>query len=209
MKRILIVVSAILVFSLWGCVTPELANIPNKSEEAFIVVEDIPTNIEINKTLIQLKDRLEKRTVENFNLLVEKLNSRSEEEKEDLEIIEENYTEEYIEYTDYSANYSGVTGYYGDGGEVLYGENGPTRYMPGYYDGRKETYYSSNVLPHYRMNEWTVDDEGFYRTDEGYYVVGVGLGEMNIGDTFETGKGTAIVMDYGYTENITDFYTNW
>jgi hypothetical protein len=31
---------------------------------------------------------------------------------------------------------------------------------------------------------------------------------MNIGDTFETGKGTAIVMDYGYTENITDFYTN-
>lgn len=100
--------------------------------------------------------------------------------------------------------------YYGDGTDAAYGENGPTREMPGYHDGRKETYYSSNVLPHYRMGEWTVDDDGFYRTTEGHYVVGVGIGEgYEIGDTFEGGRGTCVVMDYGYTENITDYYTNW
>lgn len=100
--------------------------------------------------------------------------------------------------------------YYGDGTDAAYGENGPTREMPGYHDGRKETYYSSNVLPHYRMGEWTVDDDGFYRTTDGYYVVGVGIDEgYEIGDTFEGGRGTCVVMDYGYTENITDYYTAW
>ena len=102
---------------------------------------------------------------------------------------------------------------YGSGG-AEYGENGPTRYMPGYYDGHKETYYSSNVLYHSRTPEWTVDDEGFYRTDEGYYVVGVGYDEFTTtrpeGTLIETGKGTAIVCDTGYTnEPIVDFYTNW
>ena len=82
--------------------------------------------------------------------------------------------------------------------------------MPGYYDGRKETYYSSQVLPHYRMDEWTVDEEGFYRDSQGRYVVGVGIDEgYSIGDEIETGKGTAVVMDYGYTIGITDFYTDW
>ena len=60
------------------------------------------------------------------------------------------------------------------------------------------------------MNEWTVDDEGFYRDDQGRYVVGVNEDEgYNIGDEIETGRGTGVVMDYGCDENITDFYTNW
>lgn len=92
----------------------------------------------------------------------------------------------------------------------MYGENGPTRQMPGYHDGRKETYYSSNVLHHYRTDEWTVDADGFYRTDEGYYVVGVTYGDYELGDTFEGGKGTCYVADFGWTdEPITDYYTNW
>lgn len=76
-----------------------------------------------------------------------------------------------------------------------------------YYDGRKETYYSSNVAYHYRTNEWTLDDEGFYRTDEGYYVVAAS--DMEQGTTFEGSKGTCIVLDSGCAEGVTDYYVGW
>ncbi len=34
------------------------------------------------------------------------------------------------------------------------------------YNGRRETYYSSNVLYHYRTGEWTQDSVGFWRDSE-------------------------------------------
>lgn len=76
-----------------------------------------------------------------------------------------------------------------------------------YHDGRTETYYSSNVLYHYRTNEWSVDSEGFYRTDEGYYVVAAS--DMAQGTTFEGSKGTCIVLDSGCSEGVTDYYVKW
>lgn len=76
-----------------------------------------------------------------------------------------------------------------------------------YHDGRTETYYSSNVLYHYRTDEWTVDEEGFYRTDEGYYVVAAS--DMEQGTTFEGSKGTCIVLDCGCAEGVTDYYVAW
>lgn len=75
------------------------------------------------------------------------------------------------------------------------------------YDGRTETYYSSNVLYHYRTNEWWLDEEGFYRTDEGFYVVAAS--DMEQGTTFEGSKGTCIVLDTGCDAGITDYYVNW
>ena len=42
------------------------------------------------------------------------------------------------------------------------------------YNGRRETYYSSNVLYHHRTGEWTQDSEGFWRDSDGYYVVAAG-----------------------------------
>lgn len=91
-----------------------------------------------------------------------------------------------------------------------YNEDGPSRDMPGYYDGHVETYYSSNVLHHYRTDEWTPDEEGFYRDDNGYYVVGVGINDgYQLGDVIDTGKGKAIVSDFGTATNDVDFYTNW
>lgn len=98
----------------------------------------------------------------------------------------------------------------------------PTYYVPSYsvpsdgltaqsgvnaYDGRVETYYSSNVLYHYRTDEWSVDDEGFYRTGEGYYVVAAS--DMEQGTVFEGSKGECIVLDSGCAEGVTDYYTNW
>ena len=73
-----------------------------------------------------------------------------------------------------------------------------------YHDGRTETYYSSDVLYHYRTPEWTVDEEGFYRTDEGYYVVAAS--DMDQGATFEGSKGTCIVLDSGCSAGTTDYY---
>lgn len=75
------------------------------------------------------------------------------------------------------------------------------------YDGRTETYYSSNVLYHYRTNEWWLDEEGFYRTDEGYYVVAAS--DMEQGTTFEGSKGECKVYDCGCADGITDYYVNW
>lgn len=76
-----------------------------------------------------------------------------------------------------------------------------------YYDGRRETYYSSNVLYHYRTNEWWVDDEGFYRTDDGYYVVAAS--DMEQGTVFEGSKGECIVLDCGCADGTTDYYVRW
>ena len=76
-----------------------------------------------------------------------------------------------------------------------------------YYDGRTETYYSSNVLYHNQTSEWTVDNEGFYKTDEGYYVVAAS--DMDQGTTFEGSKGTCIVLDSGCNEGVTDYYVAW
>lgn len=75
------------------------------------------------------------------------------------------------------------------------------------YDGRTETYYSSNVLYHYRTSEWWLDEEGFYRTDEGFYVVAAS--DMEQGTTFEGSKGTCIVLDTGCDAGITDYYVRW
>lgn len=75
------------------------------------------------------------------------------------------------------------------------------------YNGRVETYYSSNVLYHYNTAAWTVDDEGFYRTDEGYYVVAAS--DMPQGTVFEGSKGDCIVLDSGCADGVTDYYVRW
>lgn len=106
--------------------------------------------------------------------------------------------------------------YYAEYNE-MYNEDGPSRSMPGWHDGYLETYYSSNILYHANTSEWTADEEGFYKTDDGYYVVGVDINDINpetgegyqIGDIVETGKGEAKVMDYGFGAHVHDFYTNW
>ena len=76
-----------------------------------------------------------------------------------------------------------------------------------YYDGRTETYYSSNVLYHQNTSQWTLDEEGFYRTEEGYYVVAAS--DMPQGTVFEGSKGECIVLDCGCADGVTDYYVGW
>lgn len=108
---------------------------------------------------------------------------------------EPEYYEEWYEPTYYAPAYDMPT----DGLTMQGGVNE--------HDGRTETYYSSNVLYHYRTSEWWLDEEGFYRTDEGYYVVAAS--DMEQGTTFEGSKGTCIVLDTGCDAGITDYYVRW
>lgn len=126
------------------------------------------------------------------------------------------YDETEYEYqeADYAA-YSGSGGtYYAEYNE-LYNDNGPSRSMPGWYDGYLETYY--NASAHYLASEWTVDNEGFYRDDAGRYVVGVDINDVNpdtgqqyqYGDVVQTGRGEGVVYDYGSGAHVHDFATTW
>lgn len=76
-----------------------------------------------------------------------------------------------------------------------------------YHGGRRETYYSSRVLYHYRTSEWTADSEGFYRTAEGYYVVAAS--DMAQGTVFQGSKGICQVLDSGCAAGTTDYYVSW
>lgn len=76
-----------------------------------------------------------------------------------------------------------------------------------YYDGRLETYYSSNVASHYRQGEWSTDEEGFWRTSDGYYVVAAS--DMEQGTVFEGSKGECIVLDCGCADGTTDYFVAW
>ena len=78
-----------------------------------------------------------------------------------------------------------------------------------WYGDRLETYYSSEVAYHWRTPEWWVDDQGFYRTDEGYYVVAANEYEFEEGSVIETSMGAAQVLDCGCDWGVTDFYVNW
>lgn len=75
------------------------------------------------------------------------------------------------------------------------------------YNGRRETYYSSNVLYHRRTGEWTLDSEGFWRDSDGYYVVAAS--DKSQGSTFTGSKGECKVYDSGCAAGTTDYYTGW
>ena len=107
--------------------------------------------------------------------------------------------EAYYEPTYYTPTYSGVSG-------DPDGLNSFVGIIDG-VNGTRETAYSSNVLYHYRTSEWTADEYGFYRTDEGYYVVA--SNDYPEGTVIETTRGEAMVLDGGCDNGIVDFYTNW
>ena len=113
-------------------------------------------------------------------------------EEEAAAELETYYEEDYTWVENYEPSYSG-DGFMQEGVRE--------------YEGRTESWYSSNQLYHYRTSEWTVDDEGYYRDDQGRYVVAAS--DVPEGSEIETSKGTGIVLDSGCDEGVTDFYTNF
>ena len=118
-----------------------------------------------------------------------------EEADEPQEEAEEYYEEEWYEPEEV---YTGVDSYSGDG----FMQEGVRD-----YDGRTETWYSSNVLYHYRTSEWSVDDEGYYRDSEGYYVVAAS--DVPEGTVIDGTKGACKVYDSGCDDGVTDYYVAW
>lgn len=118
----------------------------------------------------------------------------AQEEAYTKETYIEECTEPYTEYEEpyYSEPYS----YSGDG----FQSEGVRE-----YEGRTETWYSSNQAYHYRTSEWSVDEEGYYRDDEGRYIVAAS--DVPEGSEIQTSKGTGIVSDSGCDDGVTDFYT--
>ena len=70
------------------------------------------------------------------------------------------------------------------------------------------TWYSSNVLYHYRTPEWTAGTDGIYRDAEGYVVVA--SSDHPQGTVIEsTPFGAAKVYDSGCASGTLDVYTNF
>lgn len=77
-----------------------------------------------------------------------------------------------------------------------------------YWNGTRYTWYSSNVLYHYRTPEWTVDSNGFYVTSDGLFVVASSdYPQGTIVDTPFGHKG--IVLDSGCASGTIDMYTKF
>lgn len=131
--------------------------------------------------------------------------AEDEELYQEIEYVEEWYWEPQWQEPVVTGDYSGSYDAYWTESIVSDGLNSFTGVN--YHEGRTETYYSSNVLYHYRTPEWTLDDEGFYRDSEGRYVVAAS--DMEHGTVFQGSKGECIVLDTGCNAGITDYYVAW
>ena len=130
--------------------------------------------------------------------LVETVDDSIDEAVEE-EVIEEPVVEEVY----YEPAYTPVA-------EPTYVENGSGLTKSGgvnWHDGRRETWYSSNVLYHYRTPEWTVGADGVYRDADGYVVVAAS--DLAHGSTVSTSFGEGKVYDTGCAPGTTDIYTAW
>lgn len=77
-----------------------------------------------------------------------------------------------------------------------------------YYGDFKYTWYSSNVLHHYRTSEWTPDSQGVYRDSDGYAVVA--SEDYPFGSVIsDTPFGAAKVYDCGCPSGVIDVYVNF
>lgn len=76
-----------------------------------------------------------------------------------------------------------------------------------YYNGRRETWYSSNVLYHKDTAQWTPDANGVYRDSEGYVVIA--SSDHAKGSLVDTSHGMGKVYDSGCASGTTDIYTKW
>ena len=73
--------------------------------------------------------------------------------------------------------------------------------------GHRYTYYSSNVLYHYRTLEWYACDDGIYRTEEGYIVCA--SDDYQKGTIVDTPFGKGIILDCGCDSGTIDIYVNF
>ena len=76
-----------------------------------------------------------------------------------------------------------------------------------YFNGRRETWYSSMALRHPQTDEWTLGYDGIYRDEDGYIVVATS--DVPQGELIETSLGTGKAYDCSPTMGTVDIYTDW
>ena len=111
-------------------------------------------------------------------------------------------SEESVYYQSTNSNNYNYSQYSSSNGSGLTPQSGVN-----WYNGRKETYYSSNVLYHYRTPEWTLGSDGVYRDSAGFVVVAAS--DLAQGATVDTSFGAGKVYDTGCAAGVTDVYCNW
>ena len=214
MKRTIIILSFCFLFLFSGCnVTSQIKETETLNLK-FTNVSDISCPPELiqhekeQEQLVSLKENNEQPIEKNVEEYIEEPVYDY-----DFENIDYNYTDYDYNYDDNSSTYNdGI--YYAEYNE-MYNEDGPSHSMPGWYDGYLETYY--NASSHYLASTWTVDEEGFYKDENDRYVIGVEIGDINpetgeqyqYGDVVQTGKGEAVVYDYGQGAHVHDFAVVW
>ena len=224
MYKQIIAINIILIclFCISGCDTSEAVELDDTDN--FSIIKDIEYKepIELisqnNNKIIKEKTKIEDKQTTTLTppieetiepVFEESAPTESVSKEPQFQSIEEDKTEiilqENFDEDDSSNNYNNNTSIYIDNDVNT---NGLTQEAGiNFYNGRTETYYSSNILYHQDTDKWVVDDEGFYRTDEGYYVVAASDKEQ--GTVFEGSKGTCIVLDSGCEDGIDDYYVNW
>lgn len=184
MKRITIIALALALMLCAGCVTKITAvqgeQPTAKYDSAFLQVRDVDEP----QGAVRIAQEIEAREAERA----------AAEAAAEAAAIEQEYAE-YWEAGYYEPTYS----YSGDG----FMQEGVRAGV----DSDTETWYSSNAAYHYRTNEWTPDDEGYYRDADGYYVVA--SDDYPEGSVVTTSKGEAKVYDSGTDSGNIDMYVNW
>lgn len=165
-----------------------------KVEQAADAKEEKCTNINKEETPLAIDDEFEIVVKEDITAEEEPVVETEEIIVEEVVTEEPVYQEVYTEPVAEEVCYSN-----GSGLNPTSGVN--------YYNGWRETYYSSNVLYHYRTPEWSVDENGVYRDAEGYVVVASSSDGQ--GAVVETSFGLGKVYDSGCAYGTHDIYTNW
>lgn len=123
--------------------------------------------------------------------------------KSEFEAIAEQAEAAYEEYIKSIAKHYSSTSSYG------YVENGGGLTRSGgvnWFNGHRETWYSSNASYHYRTGEWTLGSDGIYRDSDGYIVVASPKGAN--GDIIDTSLGAGKAYDHCPGGSV-DIYTAW
>lgn len=180
MKRILAAFAIIAIaFVLVGCSIAE-ADQPVEKQTDFVYVHDW-SEPKIPNGMVRIKQEMDAKA------------AKAEAERIAAEEAVAQETYEYYEPVYYGSSNNG-DGFMQQG--VRDGVNGTT-----------ETWYSSNAAYHYQTSEWSADENGYYRDNEGYYVVA--SEDHAEGEVIDTSVGKAKVYDGGCESGVVDFYVNF
>lgn len=178
--------SLVLAACLFGCASEAQETVENSVDEGFS--EEVADEIVVEE---EIEEESEAETEEVVVV---------HEEDGAREATEEDY---YVEETYYEPAYSAPSYTAPSGGSgTLNSYDGIN-----YYNGNKETYYSSNVLYHYMTPQWTLREDGVWTDSEGYVVVA--SSDLSYGSTVDTSLGMGKVYDSGCASGVVDVYTAW